>query len=272
MSDRASILCPECRRLIHKDEDRCPHCGALKPALFGFAPWLQRTLRGDLVAAITAVSVVLYLSSVAIDLAGARFQLALFGFGSPSHQALLRMGMTGGQAWAQGHWWTLLSANFLHGDALHIAFNMLWLRVLGPQVLEHFGRARLLILYLLTGAGGFLFSNLVSGAPTIGASCAVFGLLGALVAYGRRRGGTIGANMTRTHLIWAGIGAMYGLALPGVNNWGHAGGFLAGLLLGALMPMAGRSDEGRGAMVLAALLCLCTAGAVVASLVLSFTP
>ena len=149
---------------------------------------------------------------------------------------------------------------------------MLWLSVLGPQVLELFGRARFLVLYVLAGVGGFLLSNLVSGAPTIGASCAVFGLMGALVAYGRRRGGTIGANLTRTNLVWAGIGAMYGFALPGINNWGHAGGFLAGLLLGAMLPMAGRSNEGRGAMLLASLLCVATGGAITASLVLSFTP
>ena len=222
----------------------------------------MKLLRGDIVGTITALSVALYLTSVGIDLAGASFRFGLFGFGSPSHEALQRLGMTGGPGWRP---WTLLSANFLHGDALHIAFNMLWLRVLGPQVAEAFGRARLIIIYLVTGVGGFLFSNLLNGSYTIGASCAVFGLLGVMVVYGRRRGGTVGRAMTRTNLIWAGVGAMYGLALPGVNNFGHAGGFLAGLAIGMLMPMAGRNNEGRGALVLATLLSL----AAVASVILS---
>ena len=122
---------------------------------------------------------------------------------------------------------------------------------------------------MLTGALGFLFSNVMMGAYTIGASCATFGLLGLLVVYGRRRGGTVGKAMTKQNLIWAAVGGAYGLALPGVNNWGHAGGFLAGLLIGAVLPMAGRNDEGRGAMVVAALLVLGTVGAVLASVLAS---
>ena len=262
MTQRSSILCPDCRKLIHKDEPTCPHCGAVKPGMFGFAPWVMRVLRGDVVHAITAMSVLMYLTSVGIDLGGASFNISLFGFGAPSHEALLRLGMTGGPNWKP---WTLLSANFLHGDALHIAFNMLWLKVLGPQVADAFGRARLLVVYLLTGALGFAFSNLLMGAYTIGASCSVFGLLGALVVYGRRRGGTVGRAMTKNNLIWAAVGAAYGMALPGVNNYGHAGGFLAGLLIGMVLPMAGRNDEGRAAMVLALLLVVGTVAAVVLS-------
>jgi len=97
---------------------------------------------------------------------------------------------------------------------------------------------------MLTGAGGFLASNLMVNPPTIGASCALFGLMGALVVFGRRRGGTFGQNLSNQVLIWAAAGFLISFAIPQVNNAGHLGGFVTGLLLGKLLPLHNQS-EGR---------------------------
>ena len=252
----SAILCSNCRKLISSDEPRCPHCDAARPALMR-GP-LASMFRGnlDLVDIVWWVSGGLYLLSVAVD---ARNALSfegmssvwdLLSFGSPSTAALYLMGMTGGLAWECGHWWTVLTATFLHGGLLHIFFNLYWLRILGPTTTGIIGPARFVVIYLLTGVGGFLLSNVYGGVPTIGASCAIFGLMGTLVIYGRRRGGAFGDGLSRQVLAWAIIGFLISFAIPHVNNAGHLGGFLTGVVLGRAIPLHGKG-EGRGIQLLA---------------------
>lgn len=259
----SAILCGSCRKLISKEEKRCPHCGALQPGLLGGPMAALFRGRLDLVSVVWWVSGVLFFLSVALD---ARSALTmenlsslggLLSFGSPSMRALYLMGMTGGLAWECSHWWTVLTATFLHGGLLHIFFNLYWLRILGPATTEILGPARFTVAYLLTGAGGFLLSNLYSGVPTIGASCSIFGLMGVLVVYGRRRGGAFGQGLSRQVLAWAIIGFLISFAIPHVNNAGHLGGFVTGMVLGGLVPVT-RSQEGRGVQLLAIVLIAAT--------------
>src|SRR6185503_19775889 len=101
----------------------------------------------------------------------------------------------------QHRWWTLLSAGWLHGGALHILFNLMWVRQLGPAVEDMYGGARMVIIYTLSSATGFLLSSFMAayapipffsgGWHTLGASAPIFGLLGALVYYGRRGGSSL---------------------------------------------------------------------------------
>lgn len=259
----SAILCSNCRKLISKEETRCPHCGASRPALLR-GP-LAALFRGrlDLVSIVWYISGALYLVSVALDarsalsIDGLTSLSGLLSFGSPSMAALYLMGMTGGLAWDCGHWWTMLTATFLHGGVLHIFFNLYWLRILGPTTADAIGPARFTVIYLLTGVGGFLLSNLYSGVPTIGASCSVFGLMGVLVVYGRRRGGTFGQNLSQQVLVWAIVCFLISFAIPHVNNAGHVGGFVTGLLLGGVIPLHGRG-EGRSIQLLAVALVLAT--------------
>jgi len=259
----SAILCSNCRKLISSEESRCPHCGASRPGMLR-GP-LGTLFRGDLdlVNVVWWVSGAFYLLSVAMDARSAinienlGSLSGLMSFGSPSTAALYLMGMTGGLALDCGHWWTVLTATFLHGSLLHIFFNLYWLRILGPATTGILGPARFTVLYLLTGVGGFVLSNLYSGVPTIGASCSVFGLMGALVVYGRRRGGTFGKNLSRQVLTWAIIGFVISAMIPHVNNAGHIGGFLTGLLIGRAIPIHSRG-EGRGVQLLAVALVLAT--------------
>ena len=101
-----------------------------------------------------------------------------------------------------GRWWTLLTAGWLHAGVLHILFNVLWVRQLGPAIAELYGPARMVIIYVLSGVVGFAAqlarraciwggcrSPFLRGASfTVGASASIFGLLGAAVYYGRRTG------------------------------------------------------------------------------------
>ena len=177
---------------------------------------------------------------------------------SPGHQALMQLGSTGGIVWQLGWWWTVFTAIFLHGSLLHIFFNMLWVRDLGPAATEVYGPARAFVIFMIAGAAGFLLSNVMSGAPTIGASGSIFGLLAALIVHGRRSGSSL---MSTQLWQWAVVLFVMGFVLPGVNNWAHGGGFLGGWISASLLKSRDESREGIGVMVLAlALICITLAG------------
>jgi membrane associated rhomboid family serine protease len=255
---QGSMICPQCGKLIGVGEEKCPFCGAWRPGLYGWTPALNRLVgrRLDLISIIVTGCVVLYVLSLALQ-PEAIFQMrGLFNFLSPGQRALYQLGMTGGVAWREGWWWTLLTAIYLHGGLLHIFFNVMWIRQLGPAVTEAYGPARAFVLFSLSGAAGFLVSNLVSGAPSIGASGSIFGLLAALIVYGRKRGGV---EMTSQLWQWAIVLFAFGFFMSGVNNWAHAGGFAGGWLGAQAMGFGGERREGRVVQVLALALLALTA-------------
>jgi rhomboid protease GluP len=261
-----AMLCPSCRKLIDRDEPHCPYCGTLRPGLWGMAPALQRWLAVDIVRAIVGACIVLYAIGLLLDLRGALAARGLLNLLSPSTPALYRLGMTGGLATLEGHWWTPLTAVYLHGGLLHIFFNMMWIRQLGVEAVELFGRARFFVLFTATGVAGFLLSNALGARPSIGASGAIFGLLGAMLAFARRRRGGWGDVASRQILQWAVILLVFGFITPGVNNLAHLGGLASGFLLGRVLPSGRR--EGRGVQLLAVALVVATLLAFLASVVL----
>lgn len=194
---------------------------------------------------------------------------------SPDSRLLGLLGASGAiPVFAYGRWWTILSANWLHGNILHILFNMMWVRQLGPATAELFGASRLVIIYTVAGATGFLASSvagyLLPGVPliggaglTLGASGAIFGLLGALVLYGHRTGSSLIKGQAWS---WALTLFVFGLIMPGVDNWAHAGGFAGGYVTASLLgPLkAERTDH-----LLIALGCL---AATLASILASVVP
>ncbi|HWN80668.1 MAG TPA: rhomboid family intramembrane serine protease, partial [Candidatus Udaeobacter sp.] len=110
----------------------------------------------DVVRILAGVCIFLYVVALLLDLRGALSPRSFLGILSPTAQALNTLGMTGGFAWARGHYWTVLSAIYLHGGLLHLAFNVLWIRDLGPMVEEIYGPGRAFLLFIGAGAGGFL--------------------------------------------------------------------------------------------------------------------
>ncbi|MBW8057716.1 MAG: rhomboid family intramembrane serine protease [candidate division NC10 bacterium] len=151
--------------------------------------------------------------------------------------------MTGAYAWALGRWWTLFTAIYLHGSLLHILFNVLWINQLAPGVEELYGRSRLIVIFTTAGVLGFVVSNWVGTSFTIGASGSIFGLLGAMVHYGRSRGGTFGVMVFRQYGQWALVLFVLGFLMRGVNNFAHAGGFVGGYLAGVLLGYNGGQRE-----------------------------
>ena len=248
-----SSLCYRCGRLNRVDAAECFYCGARRPGLWGFAPFAGRLVgRLDFAGAVTVVCVVLYFVSILLDPAAAFRARNPFDMLSPSDRALVRLGMAGAAPWAAGWWWTLITGVYLHGSLLHIVFNLLWVRQLAPAVEQLFGRARLVVIYTVAGLLGFVVSNLVGIRFTLGASGAVFGLLGAMVAYGRSRGGVFGVAVLRQYGQWALFIFIASFFLAGVNNWGHAGGFAGGYLAASALGHLERRPE-RGVDRLAAL-------------------
>ena len=165
---------------------------------------------------------------------------------APDSQGLFALGATG--TFPIDHhqrWWTLVSATYLHGGLLHIMFNMLALRQIGPLVVREYGTHRTLIIYTLGSIGGFLLSYLVGISFTIGASAAVCGLIGSALYYGKSRGGIYGQTIYRQVGGWALGIILFGFIVPGINNWAHGGGMAAGILLGLLVGYRERQPTGR---------------------------
>lgn len=251
------MICPECGKLIGVNEEKCPFCGAWRPGMFGMTPKIQRLFgrQLDLIGVITIACVVLYVLSLALQ-PGAIFRGgSLFSILSPGDGALYALGMTDGRALWTRQWWTLLTAQYLHGGLLHIFFNVYWIRILGPRVEEVYGPARSFVIFNFGGVLGFALSDVASGHPTIGASGAIFGLLAALVVYGRKRG-----IHEMTSQLWtlALIMFAFGFFMSGVNNWAHAGGFAGGWIGASLMTPGDERRESRGVQILALLLIAAT--------------
>ena len=261
-----SVVCPSCGSLVGVRDDKCYTCGRGNPGLWGFAPLLRR-LGADLgfVPLVIGASAVLYVLSL---LASGRDVTILeprgFSILAPSARALLLFGASGAfPVFVAGWWWTVLSASWLHGSFLHILFNMMWVRDLGPTTADIVGPARTVVIYTVAGVCGFLLSSLAGeylgsvpipllhGARlTIGASASIFGLLGALVHYGRTSGSSlIHAEAKRYALILF----VFGLFMPGVDNYAHAGGFIGGYATSAFFNPMTRE---RGDHITVALVCL----------------
>jgi rhomboid protease GluP len=235
--------------------------------MWGLTTLFRRLFRADGVTqAVTIACVSLYIASLVADPTGALRPRGPFDLFAPTGRALDLLGMTGAVAWADGRWWTLLTAIYLHGSLLHILFNALWIRQLGPAVEEAYGPARLMIIFTVAGVVGFVFSN-AAGVPfTIGASGSIFGLLGAMVAFGRRRGGQFGTMVLRQYGQWALIMFILGFFMSGVNNLAHAGGFVGGAAAGWVMSMAERKAEGSADHLLAGTAVVLTVGSFVLAL------
>lgn len=142
-------------------------------------------------------------------------------------------GMKINEAIIAGQLWRLFTPMFLHGSILHIGFNMYALLIIGSDLERRFGHGRYLLLYVLTGFSGNVFSFLFSPSPSLGASTAIFGLLGAEIIFLYQNRQLFGSGARRglqNVLMVAGINLLIGLS-PGIDNWGHVGGLLGGLAL-----------------------------------------
>lgn len=252
-----SVICASCGVLVGVNDDTCYNCGRRNPGLWGFGPALRR-LGQDLgfVPLVMGATITLY--ALSLLLSGSRIQ----GMLSPSTEVLFLLGASGAVPVFQfGRWWTVLTAGWLHAGALHILFNVLWIRQIAPGVAELYGAGRMIIIYTVAGVVGFAVSStagmylprlpILGGAAfSVGASAPIFGLLGALVYYGRRTGSS---HIGQAGLQYALFLGLFGIIFPGVDNWAHAGGFVGGLATSVVLDPLKRERVDHLIMALACL-------------------
>jgi rhomboid protease GluP len=275
-----SVVCASCGSLVGVNDDRCYSCGRRNPGLWGFGPVLRRfgnefgfsTVIVYGCAAMYVLSLLLTLLTHENILSGSIFSIL-----GPGRLAAVALGESGKlPVYGAGFWWTLLSAGWLHAGALHILFNMMWVRQLGPVVEDLYGGARMIIIYTISCVTGFFLSstlpvpflhlgnfNILSGAGfTLGASAPIFGLLGALVHYGRRGGSSLVGAEAMNYAVSI---LLFGLFVQGVDNAAHIGGFIGGYL--ASMWLDPLKRERMDHFVGAAICLLATLLAILASVV-----
>jgi len=241
MSQRP-ILCPRCRTLIGSEEDSCSRCGTARSApWWRVISWTRGALDGDwLVSAIIAANVIYFVVSLAVSVMTG----GISGILSPGQTSLMLLGATGTVPIDHyGRFWTLLSANYLHGGLLHLIFNVMALRQIGPWVINEYGASRMFVIYTLGGIFGFWVSYMAGVPFTIGASASVCSLIGSLLYFGKSSGGIYGSSVYREVSGWVISLLVFGLIFPGINNWGHGGGILGGILCGMLLGYGVRRRE-----------------------------
>ena len=262
-------LCPSCGSLVGITATRCHECGT--SLTFSLAAITKKLpVVSNLESPVSTVLLGLNFFLFAIQL---MFTIQAGGAGGMNILWRLdgissfRLGACYGESVFLDHqWWRLITAMFLHGGLIHIGFNMMTLMQFGPAVEELYGAPRFLFLYTITGAVGFFFSAL-RGHFSLGASGALLGIIGAVLAVTTKRGGAYMRDL-RTRLI-SSLVFLFALGIfggIGIDNWAHGGGLAAGFLLGKLFvdraPM--NNAEKQGAQILGWLASL----AIVASFVL----
>lgn len=165
---------------------------------------------------------------------------------TPTEDTLYLLGAKYNPAIDQGEWWRLLTPMVLHGSVLHLLFNSWALYALGTGVEAAFGARRFLTIYLLAGLGGSMASYLFSpNALSVGASGAIFGLLGALAARVFTVRHALGREATRMQFGQIGgliaINLFFGFSVPNIDNAAHIGGLVVGALVGFVLAPRVRS-------------------------------
>lgn len=245
-------MCPQCRSLVPARSLSCPECHAAIAHVRG--PGLGRLFEWLIpgVAPVTAVLVtsilLVYGVMLATQGASAPASGGLFGMLGFDTRTLARFGLGYGPWVAAGEYWRLFTPLFLHGGVIHVLFNAYALLQIGPLIEEEFGAARMWSLYLIAGLCGGLTSHIVrpilSGGhvPYVGASGAIFGLVGAAFVFGWRRGGVYGAQLRRLAVQWTVYALIYGFVLRGIDNYAHMGGLLGGAAMAFLMTLPGERN------------------------------
>jgi rhomboid protease GluP len=233
-------MCPQCRAFISADDRVCPYCNSeVNPR-----PVYRRSTADDLGGLIPHarfLTIVLVLINTGLYIATVLASMRAGGGAvDVDSQVLVNFGAKYAPEIAQGQWWRLITAGFLHGGILHILMNMWVLFDLGAQVEDSFGGARYLLIYLISNITGFVTSLFLLPGLSIGASAAIFGLIGAMIAMGVRERGSRGSAIRGFYMRWA----IYGLALsliPGTDWAAHVGGIAGGFIVGLIVGTPGFS-------------------------------
>jgi membrane associated rhomboid family serine protease len=231
---RTLVRCSNCDRPICTQcmipapvGQRCPECAGRTMRQRVVRP---RAAGGMAQPRVTVALIVLNVIAFAAERGGDQLSYAYL------HGALY------GPAVADGDWWRIVTSGFLHANVAHILFNMFALWWMGNALERYIGSLRLALIYfisLLSGSAGALLLD--PNVPTIGASGAVFGLLGALLVLERQ-----GIQLTGPVLPILAINVVFTFAYPNISKGGHAGGLIGGLLVALALQRFGRGHVAYG--------------------------
>lgn len=244
-------ICPACNALVGINATRCHECGtslrfslaALSKKFSGlFGEQETPVTSALLVANILMLGISVVMTMQAGEAGGTHI---LFGM---DPDATYRLGASHPYGIFFKHeWWRVVTAMFLHGGLIHIGFNMMSLMQFGPALEEIYGSARYLFLYVFTGAFGF-FASALTGHFSLGASGALLGLVGAMLAITSKRGGAFMREL-RSRLITS-VAILFVIGFMGflaIDNVAHIGGFAAGFAIGKIyvdrQPMNSRERQ-----------------------------
>lgn len=228
-------MCPNCRAFITTDDKVCPYC----QVRLGPSAAQQRASTealGGLIPQAHFTTIVILLINTGLYIATVLYSARTGGGLSMDldQRVLDLFGAKDPAIYLYGEWWRLITAGFLHGGLLHILMNSWVLFDVGAQVEITFGTSRYLVVYLISNITGYLAS--LYWSPTvesIGASAAIMGLVGAMIAHSVRDRTSYGAAMRKMYIRWVVYILLIGL-LPffSIDNAAHVGGLAGGFAIG----------------------------------------
>jgi membrane associated rhomboid family serine protease len=224
-------MCPHCRAFITTSDRVCPYCNEKvggrmidqrnpSPILGGLIPHAQFTT-----VILLLINFGLYIATTIYSMRAGNGE-AFMGL---DLRTLVTFGAKFNAAIAAGQWWRLVTAGFLHGGLLHIGMNSWVLFDVGAQVEQVYGVSRMLVIYFVATVCGFYLSALWSPAVSVGASAAIMGLIGAMIALSLHHRSALTAAIRGTYIRWVIYMLIIGL-LPGlqIDNAAHIGGLAGG--------------------------------------------
>jgi rhomboid protease GluP len=240
-------MCPHCRAFITTKDRVCPYCNeAVAPRRVerdSSAPIL-----GGLIPQVGFNIIVILLINFGFYVATSITSVRA-GEGSPwrlDGQTMFLFGAKWAPAIGAGQWWRLVTAGFLHWDLLHIGMNSWVLFDLGAQTEDAYGSARMLVIYFVSSVLGFYLSALLSpGSLSAGASAALFGLLGAMIAFTMRHGSALADAMRAGYVRWLVLLLIMSL-FGNVDLMAHVGGLAGGFGTGWIATGSRLRGSGEG--------------------------
>lgn len=142
-----------------------------------------------------------------------------------------------------GQVYRLITYMFLHGNITHIIVNMYSLSIIGNQIETFLGKTKFLIIYLFSGITAGLLSAILTGGISIGASGAIFGLLGALLYFGYHYRVYLGEALKKQIIPIIMLNLLIGFLLPGIDNAAHVGGLVGGFLVSMAVGVTGKTNK-----------------------------
>lgn len=239
--DTAHRMCPNCRALIPRSAKVCPDCGLKVGAQRARSSGAPGRIMGIIPAPSSATSMVA--AAIVLMFVVEWFMTQRAGgpgqsgglFGGIRGMVMLRLGAKFGPLIFAGQWWRLVTAMFLHAGLLHIGLNLWVLFDIAPEVEGLFGMSKFVVLYLVTGAFGYIISLWWSPMVlSIGASGAIMGLIGILIGATFHHG-QFGKAYRSMLWRWVIYVVIFGLFFA-VDNAAHLGGLAAGIVLGYFIP------------------------------------